>query len=509
MDNAGTALPPVTHRRCLDAADAVGEIASRRIAARRRVVALLTCCLILLTPAWARAHGTLKSSVPAAGAHLGVAPTTLRLTFTESPELTFTTITLRAPDGSAVSLGPLQIARDSRRAVIVAVQGPLVAGTYAVEWKTAGADGHPVTGRFDFTIAPGAQGLGVASAAPASEGGPVLAPMPHEDPTALPSRDTGFDAESPLYVAVRWLLYAGMLTVIGTVAFQFVVLGFLQRMRGRGSPVGSMIGDRAASIGLAGAALVGGAVVLRLYAQSFAMHGAARAFDRPLVVAMLTTTTWGHGWLLQVVSVVAVLAGFWFARRGARAAWGLAAIGTVGLAFTPALSGHAASAPTLTTLAILADALHVVGAGGWLGSLLVVLLVGIPAALRLDDRERGPGVADLVNAFSPTALAFAGLTAATGVFAATLHVGAVSALWQTSYGKTLLLKLAILSIVAATGAYNWRRIKPTLGDEKSAVRLRRSATIEVAVGVLVLFVTAVLVATPTGMAQMAEKTMGR
>ena len=480
------------------------------LAARRRIVALLTFCLTVLTPAWAQAHGTLKSSVPTAGAHLGVAPTGLRLTFTESPELTFTTITLRSSAGSAVLLGPVQIAPDSRRAIVVAVQGALAAGTYTVEWKTAGADGHPVTGRFDFTIAPGAQGLGVASAAPASGGGaPTLAPMAHEDPTALPSRDAGFDAESPLYVAVRWLLYGGMLTVIGTVAFQFVVLGFLRRMQRPGSPVGSIVGNRTAAVGLAGAALVGGAVVLRLYAQSFAMHGAARVFDRPLVSAMLTTTTWGRGWLLQVVSVIAALAGFWFARRGGRAAWGLAAIGAVGLAFTPALSGHAASAPTLTTLAILADALHVLGAGGWLGSLLVVLLVGIPAALRLEQGTRGPGVSDLVNAFSPTALAFAGLTASTGVFAAWLHVGAVSALWQTTYGRTLLLKLAILSIVAATGAYNWRRIKPVLGDEKSTVRLRRSATIEVAVAVLVLVVTAVLVATPTGMAQMADRAIGQ
>jgi len=485
-------------------------MAALPIAARRRVVALLTFCLVLLTPAWALAHGALKSSVPAADAHLGVAPTLLRLTFTESPELTFTTITLRAPDGSAVALGALQLVRDSRRVVVAAVQGALLAGTYTVEWKTAGADGHPVTGRFDFTIAPGAQGLGVASAVPESGGrAPALAPMTHEDPTALPSRDAGFDAESLLYVVVRWLLYAGLLTVIGAVAFQFVVLGLLRRMRGPGSNVGLLIGNRAASVGLVGAALVGVAVLLRLYAQSFAMHGATQVLDRALVAAMLTTTTWGLGWLLQIVSVVVAIAGFWYARRGGQAAWGLAAIGAVGLAFTPALSGHAASAPTLTALAILADGLHVIGAGGWLGSLLVVVLIGIPAALRLEESERGSGVADLVSAFSPTALAFAGLTATTGAFAAWLHLGAVSALWQTSYGRTLLLKLAILSIVAATGAYNWRRIKPALGDATNAVRLRRSATTEVTVGVLVLVVTAVLVAMPTGIVQTAEMTIGQ
>ena len=61
----------------------------------------------------------------------------------------------------------------------------------------------------------------------------------------------------------------------------------------------------------------------------------------------------------------------------------------------------------------------------------------------------------------------------------------------------LLLKLAVLSVVAATGAYNWLRVKPTLGDARGATRVRRSASIELTVGLLVLLVTAILVATPT------------
>ncbi|WP_411279555.1 copper resistance CopC/CopD family protein [Gemmatimonas sp.] len=478
----------------------------------RRVVmtllVLLTSGLLLFTPALAQAHGTLKSSVPAAGAHLGVAPRELRLTFTESPELTFTTLILRRADGSAVALGPLLVASDSRRAVIAAVQGALAAGTYTVEWKTAGADGHPVTGRFDFTIAPGAEGLGVLRTDAGREGGLPVTPShstSHNDPTALPS-GVGFDAESPMYVAVRWLLYVGLLTVIGAVAFQSAVLGRLPRDPGPAASLRVEIGHRAATLGFIGAALVAVAVLLRLYAQSYAMHGAALALDRPLVGSMLTSTTWGRGWMVQLVSVVVALAGFGGARRGRRPAWSpswtLAGVGALGLAFTPALSGHAASTPQFTTLAILADALHVIGASGWLGSLLLLLAVGIPAAMRLDKSERWRSVADIVNAFSPTALVCAGMTAITGVFAAWLHLGTVSALWQTAYGITLLVKLAILSVLAATGAYNWRRVKPALGDATGARRLRQSASIEVAVGVLVLIVTAVLVATPTGMTRL-------
>jgi putative copper export protein len=75
----------------------------------------------------------------------------------------------------------------------------------------------------------------------------------------------------------------------------------------------------------------------------------------------------------------------------------------------------------------------------------------------------------------------------------------ISALWQSEYGRTLLLKLAFLSVVAGTGAYNWRRVKPTLGTAAATTALQRSARIEMLAGVLMIAVTAVLVATPTPM----------
>jgi putative copper export protein len=183
----------------------------------------------------------------------------------------------------------------------------------------------------------------------------------------------------------------------------------------------------------------------------------------------------------------------------------LVTLGAVALAFTPGLSGHAAAIPGLATPAVLADAAHVLGAGGWLGSLLVLLAAGLPAARQLGEGRRGPGVAALVRAFSPTALLFAGILIATGVFASWLHLGSISNLWQSEYGRTLLLKLGIFALVFGTGAYNLRRVLPALGEDTGTRRLRRSAGFELAVGAVVLLVTAVLVATspPADMDQMA------
>ena len=84
------------------------------------------------------------------------------------------------------------------------------------------------------------------------------------------------------------------------------------------------------------------------------------------------------------------------------------------------------------------------------------------------------------------------------MFAAWLHVGSFGALWDCRYGNLLLTKLAVLSVVALTGAYNWHRVKPTLGTSQGAARIRRSPTVDVAVAIVILLITAILVATPPG-----------
>lgn len=97
-------------------------------------------------------------------------------------------------------------------------------------------------------------------------------------------------------------------------------------------------------------------------------------------------------------------------------------------------------------------------------------------------------------AFSALALWCVGALVASGTLGAWVQLGSVAALWGSAYGRTLLVKLGAVALVFAAGAYNWRRISPTLGD--AAARLRRSAALELALGAFVLAVTAVLVATP-------------
>lgn len=482
-----------------------GVVPRRDASAHRRhlraLLGILGAAALLLWPTAATGHTRLERSAPSRGDHLAAVPRELRLTFSEAPELAFTRVQLLGSDSATVALGELRI--DSVRTVVAPIRGQLVAGTYTVVWQIAGADGHPIRGRYSFTIAPGAQGLATSEAHGEPAGNvtaPGASPPPpaHHDPTSMPESE-GFDAESPLYVVIRWITFGALLVVIGAVAFRNVVLAILRQRShpASGSALIEPAENRAARLGLTAAIALGAVALARLLAQSYAMHGPSDTLDSELVGAMLSRTVWGWGWLLQLLGVVVALAGFALARRGRRGGWIVATLGTTVLAFTPGLSGHAASVPRLTGLSIFADGLHVIGAGGWLGSLLVVLLAGIPAGLALPAPERNRSVADLVNAFSPTALAFAALAAVTGVFAAWTHLGSVSDLWQSQYGLVLLLKLGILTGVIATGAFNWRRVRPGLGDDVGSRRIKRSATAELAIAALVLLVTAILVATPT------------
>jgi len=125
-----------------------------------------------------------------------------------------------------------------------------------------------------------------------------------------------------------------------------------------------------------------------------------------------------------------------------------------------------------------------------------LLGVGVRATTRVAG-ERAHRVASLVTAFSPVALGSAALVVLTGLVSAWLRLGSIPALWSTSYGQVLLVKLLFLLGVIGTGFYNWRVVQPALGSDAATARFRRSASSELAIGAIVIVVTAVLVAMPT------------
>lgn len=462
-------------------------------------VGSLLLALLAMHPAAALAHPTLRRSVPAAHDTLASAPAELRLTFSEPLELALSRLRLREAAGTDIPLGALTTDPATPGTIIARVTGSLPPGDYVIRWLAAGDDGHVVRGEIAFTVA------GAAGPSPISgeAAGRVIAPgesAAHALHHGATTPDQGaFDAGAPLFVVLRWLMYLALLGIIGAVVFQGVVLALVRRTGGEiGRRLAATLSPAVAGVGLAAAVLLLLSLPGRLIAQSFAMHDPGEAFDPMLLLAVLRHTIWGWSWLAQLGAGIVALWGFQRARRGS-GSWTPIWWAAIVLAYTPAFAGHAIASERWVPLAVLADGLHVLGAAGWLGTLSILVFVGLVGALRLPAGERGAAAADLVNAFSPVALICAGVIAATGILAAWIHIGRVSDVWATTYGRVLLLKLGILSVVVATGAYNWRWVRPTLGDELGLHRIRRSAKIELGVAVAVLLVTAVLVALPTPM----------
>jgi copper transport protein len=456
---------------------------------------VLTSAGILATWSMLFAHGKLLHSDPATGSRLPASPKTVRLDFNESAELTFTRVSIVTSAGDTVALVALRHPEGASRSVVADVPEALPPGDLRILWRMAGADGHPTNGEVSFSI--------IAVARPSGDSARVKdsADTAAKLNSTIAREASGFGVQSPIYVLIRWLEFCALLTVIGTVGFRNAVL---PRIRSRAAlSVNDDTTRRAAKWGATAALGLAVTAILRLVAQSAAMRSAKTPMNIVNDTGAFVGTTWGRAWTLQLVVAVmtAVLFGVAASRRNSagtsRTTWLLATATTLMLAVTPALSGHAASASRFGGAAIVIDAAHVIGAGGWLGTLLLTLGVGM--RVPTDATSTDLHAAELFNAFSPVALTFAGIAGLTGVTSGWINLGSFSALFGSSYGKVLLIKLVLLVFVAGAGAYNWLSARPSLGAESGAKNIRHSASTEICLGIAVLLVTAVLVAVPTPM----------
>jgi putative copper export protein/methionine-rich copper-binding protein CopC len=470
---------------------------------RTSLVAFLALIALPALPSPAFAHAHLQGTKPASGATVSVAPSQLVLTFSESPALAMSALRLFGPDSTPVALGA--VTHDAGvRTLTARITGPLVAGRYTVEWQTAGDDGHVQHGSYQFVIAEGAAGFAPATAMRSDtlrRGSASLPDVSILDSAVGPTSHTGFDASSPLYVLIRWVQFAALLLVIGAVAFRWLILPRAGAGLSEPAVLALMLG--AARAGSWGAWLLAEAAVARLVAQAATLHGAGYMTDRAVIVPMLTSTIWGHAWILQIVAAIIAIVALRMVRRDATStpAWSIAALAAIALAIVPALSGHAIATRQQAPIAVTADTFHVLGAGAWLGTLAVMLIAGLPIMARESAEGRTGALSRMVNAFSPLALGCAAVVVFTGVIAARYHLGSWGAFTNTTYGKTLLVKLAIVVLLVCVAAYNWRRVRPSLvlGADSDVRRIRSSASAEVILALLIVLVTAVLVALPTPM----------
>jgi copper resistance protein C len=125
--------------------------------ARRRLVQV-ACCVSLVAPLAAGAaafHLKLSRSEPAANERLTASPTSVKLWFTQRPELSVTSIKIKAGSGAAAverALAPLSRAAAANAPITAPVGAALAAGHYEVVWRTMARDGHVLNGVIPFDV---------------------------------------------------------------------------------------------------------------------------------------------------------------------------------------------------------------------------------------------------------------------------------------------------------------------------------------------------------------------
>jgi putative copper resistance protein D len=148
---------------------------------------------------------------------------------------------------------------------------------------------------------------------------------------------------------------------------------------------------------------------------------------------------------------------------------------------------------------LIADVLHLLVAGFWPAGLLPLVLL-LRKLRQTFEPMRWNLIAALVGRFSAVSLWSVALLAVTGFINGWFLVGSFSNLLEQPYGRWLLAKIILFVFAVAIGALNLLRLKPRLSIEKSptetfeltAAQLQFNVRLELATGLAIVVVVAVL-----------------
>jgi copper transport protein len=442
-------------------------------------VAIVT---VLAVASPASAHATLSGSNPTPGSVLTEAPAVVTLHFSEAVTTVPGSLRVLGPDGSRADAGIVRHASGSD--IAVDLRGATKRGSYFVSWRVVSADSHPVSGAFTFAI-------GATSAAPASVDGGA-------------SGDSGWGIALALGFS-RWAGYLGLVLLLGGAVFLSVCwpTGWAQRRARLLLTAGWAVGLAAALLGLGMKGPYDAGLPL----------GQAERWD---LVTEVLGTTYGKALVARILLLAGIA--IWLGRRArsprtpAPSRW-VGALVAVAFLATFSATGHAAAGSDWA-LAFPSDMAHLSAVAVWVGGLVMLMTVVLRRGQPADATEAVP-------AFSRLATGSVAVLVVTGSYQAWRQVGSLPALVGTTYGRELIVKLALVAVALSFGAASrtWvrrhygsspvvvyaasasdlldsRPADPRAEVTPVAVRtLRRTVAVEAVIAMIVLAVTAALVAT--------------
>ena len=372
----------------------------------------------LLTSVAAFAHAEFRGSIPEPDVVLDAMPTSVELRFSE--DVGPLALSWRLPDGSERE-APVTSAFQTLKVEPPPDGGE---GSYALRWRVASTDGHPVSGTLVFSVGH------ISSTAETAETGSIW-----------------------LVMATRAAMTSAMMIAVGAVVFGWLI-----------HPIDGTV--RRLALWAAAITLPAALVLL-----------AAEGLDRlglPLS-ALLSLQTWSEGLrsptrasviLSLLASTLAALSVHWRSTVAILGAWAMGA-----LSF--GVSGHAMSLPIpgvpLTTL-------HATAQIFWIGGL-------VPLAASVYGQP-GKVQADLLRRFSTFALPAVIVLLLSGSGLILMRNPGWSTL-ATAWAELLSVKLLLVAVMLALATWHRRYATPRLASGRAAP-LRMTLGLEIAIGFVVL-----------------------
>ena len=386
--------------------------------ARRGLVGMAVVVFVLVAGTGiASAHASLESTTPADGQSVPTPPSTVSATFSESVTADVGGLTVRNTDGNVVDQGN---SATSGSSLSVTLQPDLADGTYIATYRILSADGHPVSGSWLF---------GIGSA-------PV-------DPSAASKGATGDAGWETVGAIARFITYLSALLAAG-VAFFLAFLHDQRADRWKLVPVVRI----SAVVGLFGIAWT-----IITQAALLTGRGLAAATDGAVLRSVLTDRL---GWSSAVLLIGLAAVHLSTDTNRLLLSQVLSFYGGLAVTASFALCGHDTEA-AYRWLSVTSDIVHVTAAAVWLGGLVGLTLV-------LFRRAPHPvrSTAQILGRFSTAAaISVVALVVAGGTMA-WIESGSIKALWTTTYGQLVLVKIAITLGVVAMAAFNRFRLVPAI-----------------------------------------------
>lgn len=448
-----------------------------RLAGVLAVLGIVVLTAIGVAPP-AAAHAVLIDSAPRSWEVLERPPKEVTLRFNEPVDVGLAQVRLAGPDGAEVGGVSKPRAVDAET-LAVTVPAPLDRGTYTVSYRVVSADTHPVRGALSFSIG---EVTGAVSGQPSEESGGAST------------------AATVSYGFTRLAAFVGFALLVGTAFFVAVCW-----------PGGAAASGVRRSLWV-GVATLAAATAVALPAYT-AYTGGSFGSTLSSRMGVLLVVRLG---LLGVLGVALLflsrrVPAERLPRRVSLRGGFVLAVATA-LALTFSLGNHSAAGGQVA-IAVPADTVHLLAVAVWLGGLPVLLAV----LLRRGDVL---GMRTAIPRFSRLALVCVAVLLVTGTYQAWRQVGAASALFSTTYGGVLVVKLGLITVLLTLGvlARNWVRTHyssaataVTRSEKRRALRgppaqeisrFRRLVAVEVTLAAVVLGVTASLVSVEPARAEL-------